>query len=237
MRVTMLIVMMFAAFACGGSPRASQPAPAPPPPSTPVILRYMPTVVLTDALAAGSIAIRPHGAGVNQLALEVVAHADVELVVPTGTFFRGKPEGRFQNMITTHAVTVQLTAGRTHAVMLPAACANFRRSVPGPGDRFELADADPALHRLVTCLDERGVRDSQTQTLVWRLTDDIKRDDLVRRRDMLRPSLVVACQTRLRQSVERCQRLVDAAYEATVDKLLEHREPDCDAELVPLRGA
>lgn len=194
-------------------------------------------MVLADALAAGSIAIRPRGAGVNELALEVVAHADVELVVPTGTFFRGKPDGRFQNMITTRAVTARLAAGGTHAVMLPTACANFHRSVPGPADRFELAPADPALHRLVTCLDERGVRDSQTQTLVWRLTDDIKRDDLVRRRDMLRPSLVTACQSRLRLTVERCQKLVDAAYEVTVDKLLEHREPACDAEIAPLRGA
>jgi len=210
----MVIVLGCAlAIACGSSSRAS------PPPST--ASGPPPTLSLDEAIDERLVAIRPRGAGVHRVQLEVSAHADLVLVIPAGTFFRGAPDGEFQNMIVTETVSARLRAGQSHQLVVPTACTNFHRRAPHDRDRFVLATAEPALHRLVTCLEEHDVDDAKKQTLVWLLTDGIERDDLIRRKEMLQPRLVTACTKRLRQSAPRCQALVDATYDAVVDKLLE----------------
>jgi hypothetical protein len=224
MRRSLLLLL---AVGCGG--RAREPErPAPPADAVvdaPAGVDDVPIddgrprerVTLDDAIARGLVEMQASGAGVHHVWLEVKARADLELVVPTGTFFAS---GSAQNMIVRDELVALLDRDRPRGLELDTACANFHRPVPRRSDRFELAVADPALDRLVDCLDEHHVDARRRQLLVWQQTDGVERGDLVRRRDMLKPYLVEACTDRLRRSPEPCRSLVDAAYETYVDRLL-----------------
>ena len=237
-----MVVFLVCALAgsCGGSPPQSAPSPSPPaaPEATRAPVEVAPdhpvprnAIALADAVDQRLIAIRPRGAGVQRISLELVAHADVAVAIPAGTYFRGVPDKDFQNMVVTKSVGAQLAAGTSIVIAVPAACTNFHRRMPGVNDRFELASAEPALHHLVTCLEHRDVDNALRQIIVWTLTDAIDRESLTRRKGMLAPYLVEKCTRRLRQPAARCTALVDAAYDAAVDELLERRDafPECSS--------
>ncbi|MDQ3333905.1 MAG: hypothetical protein M4D80_01875 [Myxococcota bacterium] len=46
------------------------------------------TLSLTEAVARGAVTVRARGGGVQNMTLEVNAHASVDLVIPAGTYFR-----------------------------------------------------------------------------------------------------------------------------------------------------
>jgi hypothetical protein len=173
-------------------------------------------MTLDEAIARGAITMRVQGNGVHQLTMLVTANADLELVIPAGAFFRGN--GSVQNMIVTKAEVALIDHGVEERVELATACTNFHKSVPSEGDRFELAAPEPALHRLVVCLDGHHVDAGRTQVLVWEKTDGVKREDMLARPDMLRPYLLARCMRHASQAS--CRKLVDAAYEHVLDKLL-----------------
>ena len=131
-----------------------------------------------------------------------------------------------QNKVVTKAATARLDRGATQAVALTTACASFHRDVPHAGDRFTLAVADPKLEQLVTRLEQRAVDDARRQQLVWQVTDNVSRGEMVQHRSRMRPFLVQSCVDRLRLSVERCTKAVDIAVEVTLDKWLERCRPD-----------
>ena len=181
------------------------------------------TVSLADAVARGAVTIHAHGSGVQNVALEVSAHASIDLVIPAGTFFRADS---VQNMVVMKSVTARLDRGKSQTVTLATACASFHRAAPSTSDRLELAVADPALQRLAVCLEQQSIDDSRKQMLVWKLTDGIEREQALRRRDHLRPYLIDSCEKKLGQKRDRCARIVDATYEVLVDKLFAHRVQD-----------
>jgi hypothetical protein len=209
MKHWIILVLMFAA-ACSLATAESELPPAP-----------RQHFLLADAVARGVVSIRAHGGGVRTVTLEVTARADVELVVPAGTFFRA---ANVQNMVVMKTATVHLDRGTTQAIVLATACASFHRPAPSTGDRLELAVADPELQRLAACLEHQRIDDGRKQTLVWKVTDGVEREQALERRDNVRPYLVDSCARRMRR--DRCERIVDATYEVLVDKLFSHRAED-----------
>ena len=181
-------------------------------------------MTLADAVARGLVSIDARGSGTHRVDVSIKARADIDLTIPAGTFFEAK--SNVQNMVVTKTATARLDRGATHAVALATACASFHRGVPSGSDRFALADADPKLVQLVTCLEGRNVDESRRQQLVWQVTDNVSRTDMVQHRSRMRPFLVQSCVDRLRMSVERCTKAVDIAYDVALDKWLERNRPD-----------
>ncbi|MGE0550319.1 MAG: hypothetical protein AB7O24_03645 [Kofleriaceae bacterium] len=235
MNTSLMIVLHVVLVGCAGASARDES-----PPAIAVSMVTSPGgasgVPLAEAVASGAVLVSARGAGVSHVELVVVARADVALVVPSGTYFRGLPDGGFQNMIVTKTTTTQLAGGRRVTIALPTACTNFHRAAPTEDDRFVLATPDPALHQLVRCLERTAIGDADRQIHVWTLTDNVTREDVKSRRELLRPRLVDECRRRLHRSATTCGSLVEAGYAATVDKLFERRE-SAHTECSPVRSS
>lgn len=211
MKLWVIGILMFA-VACSVATAESEP-PGP-----------RESLSLADAVARGAVTIHARGGGVRSVALEVRAHADVDLVVPAGTFFRA--DSNVQNMVVMKTQAARLDRGKSQTITLATACASFHRAAPSTSDTLTLAAATPALQRLAVCLEHQPIDDSRKQVLVWGLTDGVDRNQALARRDHLRPYLIDACERRAHQRRDRCARIVDATYEVLVDKLFAHRSED-----------
>lgn len=206
---TILVLVLAAVAGCASAAEANPPA-APLAPAG--------TVTLSDAVARGLLTFEARGGGTREVRLALHARADLEVEIPAGTFFEAT--AGVQNMVVTRSTTARLRANTSVTVDLATACASYHRPVPRASDAFALGTAPPGLEALVTCLEHRHIPDSRRQLLVWQVTDGVRRDDVARRPDLIRPYLVEACTTKLHRSHERCTKLVDRAFDLVLERWL-----------------
>ncbi len=130
--------------------------------------------------ATGRLALEAGGNTISVEALDLVNRSDhtLRVRIPSGLKFAAG--GNFQNMVTLTDVTLSIEPLSPERVILPAACANLDRPVPGMGDRFQIEPLEPdsELYRLSQVLGDASISSYSKQAAVWALTDDADYSDM-----------------------------------------------------------
>lgn len=129
---------------------------------------------LSELLAAHEVEVEAHGAGITgvRLRLRRLVPWERNVTIPVGCWFVAR--GGHQDMIATAPASLRLDTGEPAEVVVPAACANRPRPVPGADDAFavEPASGNPDLQRLAQGLARIGAGSAVAQAAVWIVTDD-----------------------------------------------------------------
>lgn len=129
---------------------------------------------LFELLAAGEVEVTATGAGITavRLGLRRLVPWERSVTIPAGSYFVAS--GGHQDMVATGPAALQLTNGEVTEVVVPAACANRPRPVPGTEDTFAVQKAPAAeeLQRLAPLLARAGAGAAVAQAAVWIVTDD-----------------------------------------------------------------
>ena len=130
---------------------------------------------LTAMLAEKKIEIKVRGAGIRYVDINIrrLTHADVNVVIPSGTFFVSQ-NAAAQNMVATREVSIRLNDDSWHSLVVAAACANKPKVIPKADDNFT-AQRSPRQEELRTLMPMLNcVRGGAAieQAAVWIVTDN-----------------------------------------------------------------
>lgn len=136
---------------------------------------------LGDLLDEGKIEVKSAGESIRNVGVEVrrLVPYPIRVNVPVGTFFCND-SGAAQNMVATGPATVELNGDDWERVLVPSACANRPRPIPGSGDTFTVqrSASSAELVRLMAVLADARVDYATEQAAVWIVTDDASYADL-----------------------------------------------------------
>ena len=160
-----------------------------PPPPTPTI---DPASIpregnIVDLISANEIEVKPRGAGIDELEIEIrrLVEELLEVEISVGTYFLSH-SGAVQNMVVRAPANILLETDAWLEVTVEVACANMLREVPFSKDSFDIVRA-PDQSELQTLMeflegaDDLGWKYTEfdvIQAAVWIVTDDANFEDL-----------------------------------------------------------
>jgi len=135
---------------------------------------------IADLASSGSITVKPKGAGIDALNLDIenLLKELLDVEIPVGTYFVSGSAG-VQNMVVRTPVEVRVKPGELLSLLVDVACANMERDVPTGEDKFTVKNQGSTdLARLMPALEAAKASYDVAQAAVWIVTDNADYDDL-----------------------------------------------------------
>lgn len=131
--------------------------------------------------ADGAIVVTGKGTSIQRVRIMVqnMGNRTLSFTIPIGACLLPGESG-YQTMITTEAYKVTLAPQQQEEVVVPAACTNIHRKIPGSSVNFiyVLGSPNDDLVLLLRNLDKSDAEYSVIQAAVWIITDDADWNDL-----------------------------------------------------------
>jgi alpha-glucoside transport system substrate-binding protein len=135
---------------------------------------------IVELIADGAISASPHGAGIDDLELDLENLLDelLDVEIPPGTYFVAG-SGGVQNMVVRAGKTITLQPNELAKIVLDVACANLQRDIPGEDDRFTVErERSGPMTRLMRVLDDTNAGYTVAQAATWIVSDNANYSDL-----------------------------------------------------------